>query len=147
MEHSENKQSLRLWLRWLQCTTRIENEIRRKLRDQFQVTLPQFDLLSALERTDLPMTMSELSQFLLVSNGNVTGVVRRLYEKGWVDMKHQTMDHRIMTVSLTKEGRSTFLDMAKEHRNWISTLMSGVRGREVAFGQTLKKIHSGLEKL
>ena len=147
MEYSENKQSLRIWLRWLHCTTRIENEIRRKLRDQFQVTLPQFDLLSALERTEKPMTMSELSQFLLVSNGNVTGVVRRLYEKGWVDMKHQTMDHRIMTVSLTKEGRSTFLDMAKEHRNWISTLMSGVRGREVAFGLTLKKIHSGLDNL
>ena len=93
------------------------------------------------------MTMSELSQFLLVSNGNVTGVVRRLHEKGWVDMKHQTLDLRIMTVSLTKEGRSTFLDMAKEHRNWISTLMSGVRGREEAFGQTLKKIHSGLDNL
>ena len=71
MENSGNKQTLRLWLRWLNCTTRIENEIRRRLREQFQVTLPQFDLLSALERTDEPMTMSELSQYLLVSNGNV----------------------------------------------------------------------------
>ena len=69
MENSGNKQTLRLWLRWLNCTTRIENEIRRRLREQFQVTLPQFDLLSALERTDEPMTMSELSQYLLVSNG------------------------------------------------------------------------------
>ena len=74
MENSGNKPKLRLWLRWRNCTTRIENEIRRRLREQFQVTLPQFDLLSALERTDEPMTMSELSQYLLVSNGNVTNI-------------------------------------------------------------------------
>ena len=93
MENSGNKQTLRLWLRWLNCTTRIENEIRRRLREQFQITLPQFDLLSALERTDEPMTMSELSQYLLVSNGNVTGVVRRLQEKGWPSFFLQTSDN------------------------------------------------------
>ena len=85
MENSGTKQTLRLWRRWLNCTTRLGTEIRRRLREQFQVTLPQFDLLSALERTDEPMTMSELSQYLLVSNGNVTGVVRRLQEKGWLE--------------------------------------------------------------
>ena len=134
MENSGNKQTLRLWLRWLNCTTRIETEIRRRLREQFQVTLPQFDLLSALERTDEPMTMSELSQYLLVSNGNVTGVVRRLQEKGWLEMKHLHRDRRKMTVSLTNQ-------------NWINSLMSGVHGQEEAFGETLKNIRSDLDNL
>ena len=132
MENSGNKQTLRLWLRWLNCTTRIENEIRCRLREQFQVTLPQFDLLSALERTDEPMTMSELSQYLLVSNGNVTGVVRRLQEKGWLEMKHRHRDRRKMTVSLTKQGKTVFLEMAGEHQNWINSLMSGVHGQELS---------------
>ena len=147
MENSGNKQTLRLWLRWLNCTTRIENEIRCRLREQFQVTLPQFDLLSALERTDEPMTMSELSQYLLVSNGNVTGVVRRLQEKGWLEMKHLHRDRRKMTVSLTKKGKTVFLEMAGEHQNWINSLMSGVLGQEEAFGETLKNIRSELDNL
>ena len=147
MENSGNKQTLRLWLRWLNCTTRIENEIRRRLREQYQVTLPQFDLLSALERTDEPMTMSELSQYLLVSNGNVTGVVRRLQEKGWLDMKHLHRDRRKMTVSLTKKGKTVFLEMAGELQNWINSLMSGVFGQEEAFGETLKNIRSDLDNL
>ena len=115
----------------------IENEVRRRLRERFQVTLPQFDLLSALERVDRPMTMSELSEYLLVSNGNVTGVVRRLTEKGWLILKHQPEDRRKQTVCLSERGRKVFLEMADEHRNWISTLMSGIRGQEDDFGENL----------
>jgi hypothetical protein len=36
--------------------------------------------------------------------------------------------------------------MAHEHRDWISTLMSGIRGQEDDFGEYLKKIRSSLEK-
>ena len=146
MKNSEDKRPLRLWLRWLHCSTMIENEVRRRLRERFQITLPQFDLLSALERVDRPMTMSELSEYLLVSNGNVTGVVQRLTKKGWLNLKHQPEDRRKQTVSLSERGRHTFLEMAHEHRDWISTLMSGIRGQEDDFGEYLKKIRSSLEK-
>ena len=93
------------------------------------------------------MTMSELSQYLLVSNGNVTGVVRRLQEKGWLEMKHFHRDSRKMTVSLTKQGKTVFLEMAREHQNWINSLMSGVHGQEETFGETLKNIRSDLDNL
>ena len=36
--------SLKLWLRLLSCSTQIETEIRRRLRTQFGITLPRFDL-------------------------------------------------------------------------------------------------------
>ena len=91
--------------------------------------------------------MSELSQYLLVSNGNVTGVVRRLQEKGWLEMKHLHQDRRKMTVSLTKKGKTVILEMAGEHQNWINSLMSGVHGQEEAFGETLKNIRSDLDNL
>ena len=93
------------------------------------------------------MTMSELSQHLLVSNGNVTGVVRRLQEKGWLEMKHLYQDRRKMTVSLTKKGKKVFLEMAEEHQHWINSLMSGVHGQEEAFGEILKNIRSDLDNL
>ena len=52
-----------------------------------------------------------------------------------------------MTVSLTKQGKTVFLEMAGEHQNWIKALMSGVHGQEEAFGETLKNIRSDLDNL
>ena len=71
---------LRLWLRLLTCTTLIESEVRRRLREQFGITLPRFDLMAQLDRAPDGMTLGELSQRMMVSNGNVTGLVDRLVE-------------------------------------------------------------------
>ena len=69
----DHKTELRLWLRLLTCTTLIENEVRRRLRDNFDITLPRFDLLAQLDRAPNGMTLGELSQRMMVSNGNITG--------------------------------------------------------------------------
>ena len=61
-EHpDDHKTELRLWLRLLTCTTLIENEVRRRLRDSFDITLPRFDLLAQLDRAPNGMTLGELS--------------------------------------------------------------------------------------
>ena len=75
---SRGKESLRLWLRLLSCESIIEQRVRGRFRKHFAVTLPQFDVLSELERAKTPLTMSQLSKELMVSNGNVTGVIDRL---------------------------------------------------------------------
>ena len=72
------KQRLRLWIRLLRTARAIEAELRERLRVEFATTLPQFDVLAALARKDTGMTMTELSRFLMVSNGNVTGIIDRL---------------------------------------------------------------------
>ena len=38
---------LGLWLRLLTCTTLIEGEVRSRLRERFDVTLPRFDLMAS----------------------------------------------------------------------------------------------------
>src|SRR4029078_2950839 len=73
-----SKQRLRLWIRILRAARAIEAEVRERLRVQFGVTLPQFDVMAALERKPDGMTMTELSRFLMVSNGNVTGLIDQL---------------------------------------------------------------------
>ena len=42
----DHKDELRLWLRLFTCKEVIETEVRRRLRDSFEVTLPRFDLLA-----------------------------------------------------------------------------------------------------
>src|SRR5262249_58146349 len=74
----DHKTELRLWLRLFTCKMLIEGEVRRRLRDGFGVTLPRFDLMAQLDRAPGGMTLGELSQRMMVSNGNVTGLVDRL---------------------------------------------------------------------
>jgi hypothetical protein len=49
---------LRLWLRLLTCTTLIEGEVRSRLRERFDVTLPRFDLMAQLDKVPDGMTLS-----------------------------------------------------------------------------------------
>jgi len=74
----DHKAELRLWLRLLTCTNLFESEIRRRLRETYDVTLPRFDLMAQLDKNPSGMTLGELSSRLMVTNGNVTGVTDRL---------------------------------------------------------------------
>ena len=73
--HADHHASLRLWLRLLSCTTRIEDRIRQSLREQFDTTLPRFDLMAQLERQPQGLTMGELSKRMMVTGGNITAIV------------------------------------------------------------------------
>ena len=104
-----SKQRLRLWLRLLRASRAIEARLRDKLRTTFGITLPQFDVMAALARKDAGMTMTELSRELMVSNGNVTGIIDRLVTEKLVARKALAEDRRTFIVSLTAKGASQFV--------------------------------------
>jgi DNA-binding MarR family transcriptional regulator len=128
---ADHEAELRLWLRLLTCTTLIEGEIRRRLRDSFDVTLPRFDLLAQLDKAPNGMTLGELSQRMMVSNGNVTGLTERLVEQGLLDRRASPTDRRAQIVSLTAEGRRAFRSMARTHEDWIADIFSGLNAAEI----------------
>src|SRR4029079_12573439 len=101
---ADHEAELRLWLRLLTCPTLIENEVRSRLRDTFDVTLPRFDLMAQLDKAQSGMTLGELSQRMMVSNGNVTGLVDRLVEQKLIERRPSPVDRRAMLVHLTAEG-------------------------------------------
>jgi DNA-binding MarR family transcriptional regulator len=124
--------ALRLWLRLLTCTTMIEGEVRARLRATFDVTLPRFDLMAALDREPAGLTMGELSRRLMVSNGNVTGVTDRLVVEGLVSRHVDPKDRRSAVVRLTPDGRAAFRTMASAHEDWITDLFDGLTQDDVA---------------
>src|SRR4029077_870375 len=77
-------QALKLWLRVLACTNKIEGEIRGRLRSNVGTTLPRFDLMAQLERNPAGLKMNELSARLMVTGGNVTGITDQLEKEGLV---------------------------------------------------------------
>jgi DNA-binding MarR family transcriptional regulator len=121
---ADHEAELRLWLRLLTCATLIEGEIRRRLRAQFGVTLPRFDLMAQLDRTPAGMTLGELSGRMMVSNGNVTGLAERLVAQGLLDRRPSPNDRRAQLVSLTAEGRRAFRAMARAHEDWIADMFA-----------------------
>lgn len=120
--HEDHHASLRLWLRLLSCTHQIENRIRQSLQARFDTTLPRFDLLAQLERAGEGLKMSELSQRLMVTGGNVTGITDGLEKEGLVVREVDSSDRRVYRVKLTPEGRRLFRRMAAEHEQWVVDL-------------------------
>ncbi|WP_144097337.1 MarR family winged helix-turn-helix transcriptional regulator [Croceicoccus sediminis] len=117
---------LRLWVRLLACAKMGEKLLRRRFEDDFQTTLPRFDVLAALYAAPGGLRMSELSKALLVSNGNVTVVVRQLQERGDVMSNVNPTDRRSAIITLTPDGRKRFLELAEAHYSWVGELLDGV---------------------
>jgi DNA-binding MarR family transcriptional regulator len=124
--HGDHHDALRLWLRLLTCTLLIERRIKGRLRDRFAMTLPRFDLMAQLERTPAGLKMSEVSRRLMVSGGNVTGLVDQLVAEGLVERADVPGDRRAQAVRLTPRGREAFHAMAAEHERWVIGLMAGL---------------------
>ena len=127
-----SKERLRLWLRLLAVQREIENEVRERLRVEHDTTLPRFDVLAALDRSEAGLKMSELSGELRVSNGNVTGIVDRLVNDGLIMRAPVPGDRRAMTVRLTQKGREVFAGMAEAHEGWIDELLGAAGADEAA---------------
>lgn len=128
---ADSKDRLRLWLRLLRASRGIEVEVRERLRLGYGVTLPQFDVMAALNRYDDAVSMSEISRFLMVSNGNVTGIVDRLVADGMATRTQGTGDRRKNFVEFTDKGRTAFAAMAADHEGWVDELLSDVDGGKV----------------
>jgi len=123
---SASKEKLRLWIRLLRASRIIEAELRDRLVKEFDTTLPRFDVMAALHRTPHGMLMSDLSRFLLVSNGNVTGIVDRLVSDGLLQRGQRNGDRRTSIVQPHETGRGAFRAMAAAHERWVGELLAGV---------------------
>jgi DNA-binding MarR family transcriptional regulator len=138
------KQRLRLWLRLLLARRAIEVELRERLRVRFAMTLPQFDVMAALARNDGGITMTELSRALMVSNGNVTGIIDRLMARQYVVRQASAKDRRRYIVQLTPKGAARFNTVAKVHEEWVDELLSvfGPKEAETMLVKFESLIHS-----
>lgn len=127
-----DKLELRVWLRLLTCSNLIETRVRAGLREEFGVTLPRFDVLAQLDRAPDGLSMGELSERLMVSNGNVTGLVDRLVTEGLVARLPSPEDRRQSRVKLTAAGKRAFDEMTPQHERWVDDLLAGMSRGDMA---------------
>ena len=114
----------------LSGSNEIETEIRRRLRRQFGMSLARFDYLAQLQRHPGGLTMSTLSNYLMVTGGNVTGLTNDAVRDGLVSREVSADDRRSFRVSLTTQGRAVFEQAAAEHEGWIIEMFAGLTSAE-----------------
>lgn len=127
---------LRTWLRLLACSGLIEREIRSRLREEFDITLPRFDVLAQLDAASAEsvtgLTMSELSRRLMVTNGNLTGLIEALVGERLVSRVASPTDKRMQIVRLTPAGKRALDAMTPVHESWIEDMFAGLSPDECA---------------
>jgi DNA-binding MarR family transcriptional regulator len=144
----DDRLDLRVWFRLLTCATIIERSVRQGLREEFGITLPKFDLLSQLDRAGEGLTMGELSRRLMVTNGNVTGLIDRLVTEGLVVRQPSPHDRRAQVVRLTPAGKQAFDSMIPKHQDFIAERFQGISRAELAeLHRLLGKLKTSFEAL
>lgn len=128
---SLSKERLRLWLKLLKASSTLEDELRRRLRSEFGSTLPRFDVMSALSRSPDGLRMSQISEMLRVSNGNVTGIVDKLSDEGLAQRVAVPGDRRASLVMLTDKGKSAFAEHAASHEAWVDDMLGGLNQDDI----------------
>lgn len=123
---------LQLWLRLLACSNLISAQLRRMLRRDFDISLPNFDILAQIARPPLNPTMSELSKRLMVSKGSVTDLIERLAEQGLVARQGDAHDARVQRVQLTAKGKRLLDQILPVHDDCIRGLMAGFSAATIA---------------
>ncbi len=116
-----------LWVRLLESHNRMLAELRRRLAED--CTLPRFDLLANLERED-GQTLAALSRRMLVTAGNLTGLVDRAERDGVVERRPDPGDRRLSRVFLTSRGRDLIQGVIPAHAQHVSELLSTLDATE-----------------
>ena len=124
----DDRLELRVWLRLLTCASMIE----QRLRGRFGITLPRFDLMAQLDRAPEGLTMGALSRRLMVTNGNVTGLIERMASEGVVERAPAPQDRRVQVVRLTRAGKAAFDAMTPDHGDWIEEMMRELTRKDMA---------------
>jgi DNA-binding MarR family transcriptional regulator len=122
--------SVSLWVRLLESHNLMLSELRRRfVPGRGAATLPRFDLLANLIRED-GQTLAALSRRMLVTAGNVTGLVDRAERDGLVERRNDPDDRRLSRVFLTKKGRALIVSLLPRHAAHVADLLTALDAKE-----------------
>ena len=141
----DDHHSIKLWLRLLTCSSMIERRLRNALRERFDTTLPRFDFMAQLQRAPEGLSMGELSQRMMVSGGNVSGLATQLVAEGLIERNAAPGNRRTFIVKLTPRGTRLFAIMAREHEEWVISMLGHLSGDDVdQLMGLLRRVKDGL---
>jgi len=142
------REALRTHLRIATCYNLLMKEARQRVAGRWRLTLPQFDVLAELDRAGGGgFTFAELSRLLLVTSGNLTGIVDRLEAQRLVARRRDAHDGRVVRVALTASGRRMTRRMLPMHAADIGEILSFMPAAAlISLNRLLDRLRRGLHE-
>jgi DNA-binding MarR family transcriptional regulator len=132
-----------LWVRLNMAFQLINYEIQKALKQE-DITLPQLDILVCLGRTE-GLTLGEMGERLLVTGGNITGLVDRLERSGYVYRERDQKDRRIIRAKLTPKGAELHKEILPIFRTRLNQIMNVLPAQEQReLNRLLKRLSQSL---
>ncbi|MHB9028550.1 MAG: MarR family winged helix-turn-helix transcriptional regulator [Candidatus Latescibacterota bacterium] len=126
--------------------TLLIKETQQLLRP-FGLTDAQFDVLMMLgtQSDDETLNQTELSAMLLVNRSNITGLIDRMEQAGWVQRMPEAGDRRINRIGMTKSGKALLESVREVYITRVDEITSILStGEENSLCETLEKIRKQL---
>lgn len=132
------------WVRMLECHARVLATLRDELLPD--CSMARFDLLAALDRED-GQTLATLSRGLLVTAGNLTGLVDRAARDRLVVKRSDARDRRVSRVYLTRKGRAFVQHAMPRHARAVERTLAPLSAAEqIELRRILGKLRDGLRE-
>ncbi len=112
---------LQAWVRLIRARELIGRRLERVFA-RHGLTPAQFDVLATLQHGD-GITQQELSERLLVTKGNVCGLIDRAEAAGWVERRPDPEDRRANRLYMTERGRQRLAETLPDHRAVIERVL------------------------
>jgi DNA-binding MarR family transcriptional regulator len=129
--HAGDRNELRAWFRLLLIYKTLSRKISACLRAEFKISTARFDTLAQLHAAGGEMTMGELSEQLMVTSGNVTGVIDGMVADKLVKRRPHAADGRSIIISMTPTGRNLFAKVRSALSKWMGEAMEDMGDAEI----------------
>lgn len=135
----------RTWVQLVRTFYRMQRRFEQSLGDH-GVTLPQFDVIATLSFGE-GITQQELAERLLVTKGNVCGLLDRLEAMGWVERRPDAIDRRANRLYLTTAGRAKLARLMPEQNALIHQLTQPLADAQIkTLRLLLETLEAGLDE-
>jgi MarR family transcriptional regulator, organic hydroperoxide resistance regulator len=112
---------LQAWVRVIRARELIGRRLERVFA-RHGLTTAQFDVLATLQHGD-GITQQELSERLLVTKGNVCGLIDRAEAAGWVERRPDPEDRRANRLFMTEQGRARLAETLPDHHAVVEQVL------------------------
>lgn len=121
------RESLKLWIELIRYSSKLEQIIDDKLRQNYGQNISRFDVLSQLVREEKDgLSVGELAARLIASKGNITGLIDRMQKDGLINKSARPEDRRSYIITITEKGALLFTEMAGKNALWVEEALKAI---------------------
>ena len=120
--------SVLAWMRLARVYDKVQRQTQQHLR-RFGLTTAQFDVLAHVGAAE-GLCQQELAERLLVTKGNVCGLIDRMEQAGLIVRRPDPTDRRVHRLELTAEGRRLYAEAVPAQERLIASLLAELTPEE-----------------